>query len=489
MLYIRLFSSESTLSSDTLYLVPEELFPTLTARRGPETVHAVVFSDDAGLLKRAGIRKTDNAVVVRTSTPIPSLLEGLQLRLADILRIDAAFSEGILSSRSPDELFPLGEQFVRLDYAIVDLNMNVVFCTPGYASSRGVKDGKMPSEVFQELISHGKFHEAATQTERFYYYNSVTNTTHIGRNIILNGLYIACLIVLLPGAEQELPTGGEQLIEALAAHVQNVYSHVNLPAARDAADMMHGLCRAVISGEPVDMATGSQILASFNWVMDHRYICTVLRFSAAVGWDAQLRTVLPYIATSLERLFPNACAITTGDEVYMVQDADAENAGSMSEYLHKLAVFIRENLCKAGISPFFNRFDLLHDAAKAAVTALEYGSVQRPDLWYYRFDDYRLFYCLDSLVRELPSEMICHPALNILDEYDRAHGTALTETLRTYLACNLNMTEASERLFIHRTSFCRRMTQIRKLTGLDFTDEDTILMLQLSCRIFQGTSA
>ena len=47
----------------------------------------------------------------------------------------------------------------------------------------------------------------------------------------------------------------------------------------------------------------------------------------------------------------------------------------------------------------------------------------------------------------------------------------------------MNMTRAAENLYIHRTTFCRRMDHIRKLTGLELEDPDTVLTLQLSCRI------
>lgn len=42
------------------------------------------------------------------------------------------------------------------------------------------------------------------------------------------------------------------------------------------------------------------------------------------------------------------------------------------------------------------------------------------------------------------------------------------------------MSAAAEKLYIHRTTFCRRMDKIRELTGIDLDHADTILLLQLS---------
>ena len=85
--------------------------------------------------------------------------------------------------------------------------------------------------------------------------------------------------------------------------------------------------------------------------------------------------------------------------------------------------------------------------------------------------------------------MLCHPALELLRSRDAARGTELLNTLRAYLDCNLNLTAASERLFIHRTSFCRRMATIRKITGLDLEDPDTVFLLQLSFRLLAAETA
>lgn len=61
--------------------------------------------------------------------------------------------------------------------------------------------------------------------------------------------------------------------------------------------------------------------------------------------------------------------------------------------------------------------------------------------------------------------------------------SAEVPSLRAYSDINLNMTAAAERLYIHRTTFCRRMNHIRKLTCLDFSDPDTTLTLLLSYRL------
>lgn len=136
-----------------------------------------------------------------------------------------------------------------------------------------------------------------------------------------------------------------------------------------------------------------------------------------------------------------------------------------------------ENIGGSPISESLFRYFPVTDAA------LRIGHQKQPYFWYYLFDDYRLTYMLEKAKEELPASMLCHPAIQQLRSYDHANDTELAETLQAYLQCNLNMTAAAERLYIHRTTFCRRMNHIRKLTCLDFSDPDTTPTLLLSYRL------
>ena len=66
-----------------------------------------------------------------------------------------------------------------------------------------------------------------------------------------------------------------------------------------------------------------------------------------------------------------------------------------------------------------------------------------------------------------------------LVEHDRARGSDLVRTLRTYFAAGANASEAADRLFLHRNSMIYRLERIQKLTGLDLKDHRVALALQL----------
>ena len=62
-----------------------------------------------------------------------------------------------------------------------------------------------------------------------------------------------------------------------------------------------------------------------------------------------------------------------------------------------------------------------------------------------------------------PNEFFCE-ALERLLEYHQQADKELVKTLRAFLECNGNLTETSDRLFIHRNTLKYRLERIRDIT-------------------------
>ena len=77
----------------------------------------------------------------------------------------------------------------------------------------------------------------------------------------------------------------------------------------------------------------------------------------------------------------------------------------------------------------------------------------------------------------LKESYLIHPAVKYLKKYDKKNKTNYLETLREYLNCALNTTEAVDRLFIHRNTLYYRLKKIEELCEIDLTDMPTIVCL------------
>ncbi|MBR3143273.1 MAG: hypothetical protein IKF09_09030, partial [Clostridiales bacterium] len=118
--------------------------------------------------------------------------------------------------------------------------------------------------------------------------------------------------------------------------------------------ILRNLCRKMLSGEEVDGNEARTVFSEYGWQEDHRYLCAVLRFPSGTGWNAQLLTVLPYLSAALESMWTAPCAVPSGEEIYLILDLTLEKNEKTADIMQKLAYFVRENLCRAGISPIFS---------------------------------------------------------------------------------------------------------------------------------------
>ena len=196
-----------------------------------------------------------------------------------------------------------------------------------------------------------------------------------------------------------------------------------------------------------------------------------------------MEITLPFLVRELERQWPDSCAVSLGNKVLWVINLSLTEQASFSS---RFSVFIRENVCRAGISEVFSSISFIHSAALEAEAALRLGSRSNDTFWYYQFEDYRLRYCLENMTKDLPSEQLLHPAVRLLRDRDIQKGTELVPTLRAYLNCGMNMTHAADQLYIHRTTFCRRMEQISHLTGITELTSDLTLDLLISLKLLEG---
>ena len=89
---------------------------------------------------------------------------------------------------------------------------------------------------------------------------------------------------------------------------------------------------------------------------------------------------------------------------------------------------------------------------------------------------------VEPLLRELGEGSSLQPfraLVEPLQEHDRARGSDLVRTLKTYFAAGTNASEAADRLFLHRNSMLYRLERIQTLTGLDLKDDRVALALRL----------
>ena len=82
---------------------------------------------------------------------------------------------------------------------------------------------------------------------------------------------------------------------------------------------------------------------------------------------------------------------------------------------------------------------------------------------------------------------LLHPALEILENYDRENHGELRSTLSVYLTKERNQLLASEALYIHPNTMRYRLSRIRELTGLTLEDPEELKYLEINVDVLGDT--
>ena len=162
-------------------------------------------------------------------------------------------------------------------------------------------------------------------------------------------------------------------------------------------------------------------------------------------------------------------------------------------YQENVAAVIREEDCKElerllertvklsalciGLSMASQEWENLPVAYRQAQFALDMAGKKAG---IYRCEDFAFGYLREMFQAQELTLPLLHPALKILERYDRENHTQLRETLSVYLKKERNLLCAAQALHVHRNTLKYRLGRIRTLTGLSLSDEEELAYLRLS---------
>ena len=98
------------------------------------------------------------------------------------------------------------------------------------------------------------------------------------------------------------------------------------------------------------------------------------------------------------------------------------------------------------------------------------------------FRDCVIQYVLDERDEGMPWDSLYAGGLLALIRHDREKGSEYVKTLHTYLSVECNASKAAKLLFIHRSSFLKRLENIQRILALDLQDVDIKLYLRICLR-------
>ena len=190
----------------------------------------------------------------------------------------------------------------------------------------------------------------------------------------------------------------------------------------------------------------------------------------------------------LRNLFPDK----NQDFVVRIDDSDSVvikecKADTTKEEIVLLAQNIADTLgaedmvsVSVGISTMVNNIQDLAQAYREARIALEVGKVFDTEKNIISYDNLgigRLIYQLPTTLCELfLKEVFKKESIDVLDQ-------ETIGTIQKFFENNLNVSETSRKLFVHRNTLVYRLDKIKKLTGLDLREFDDAIIFKVAMMV------
>ena len=190
----------------------------------------------------------------------------------------------------------------------------------------------------------------------------------------------------------------------------------------------------------------------------------------------------------LQNMFPDKSkdyVISVGEhDVVLVKDV---KPGTDSKEIEKMATNIADTLCTEfytkvaiGISTAVDNIKDLARAYKEAQVALEVGKVfetEKNIISYENLGIGRLIYQLPTTLCDMfLQEVFKKGSLESLDRETLV-------TIQAFFENNLNVSETSRKLFVHRNTLVYRLEKIRKLTGLDLREFEHAITFKVALMV------
>ena len=234
-----------------------------------------------------------------------------------------------------------------------------------------------------------------------------------------------------------------------------------------------------------------------NIILDNILPSDIYIKSNELHFSEELRAVVivkfqSSTATPPYEIIQNLIADKTKDYVIGISEQDivivkevksSDNAESLEQYARELIRTVqKEHSTKilVGISSVVETLKDLARAYKEARISLEVGKVfdiERPIMSYENLGIGRLIYQLPVTLCEIfLGEVFKKGSLESLDR-------ETLMTVQSFFENNLNVSETSRKLFVHRNTLVYRLEKIRKLTGLDLREFDHAVTFKVALMV------
>ena len=403
-----------------------------------------------------------------------ALLETCTNELLRLNHWSSQLSEARLNSEPLMAALPLMRQLMGMPFMLIERNFHPLYISPDWpeehpailcekTASAAIHDPLFLQNISRPALFLSAFPGAAGQ----YYCCSLRG---------------GAAILVAPEWVGASPQVKRYLLQTAADQLGELLPHFRASALiRLQNDAIHSMFRSMLLKPNCYTTTDvEQVLKGYGWTLHQEYTVVEVCFPLGSGG----RESVEYLCMRLETLSKNSCAVCGREGIVWVFNHgtpnDIPSHDALSAILNEAT---HQFHCRAGVSYSFSGFWNFDACYQQAHAALSLGQKADPKQRVYFFSDYMLDFTFQRLIDGYFLPYMYHPAILSMADYDVRHRTDYFRTLLCYAAYAGNVSQASEALYIHRTTLIRRLERICELSGRDITSREDLFLLQFSYHI------
>ena len=253
---------------------------------------------------------------------------------------------------------------------------------------------------------------------------------------------------------------------------------------------MNSCLQDLLSNVPLGHTDLRSALASIGWSLRDAYVCIVAHPLDKFIVPGTLVQIAEKI-TGFER---ETIYCISNNAIVFIANA-TKSPIPVQSLVESIAKRFRGSNCSKvalGVSNVYEHFGDTFLYYRQSVKAVSWLLERNPgvsSVTVSRFDDFIMEAIIRNICDHASAEVICPMGLMRLRRHDIEQGTDYIRTLRSYLDCDRNASEAARELFIHRNTLLGKLKKIDQIAEIDFSNPDNRLVVMLALRALEAQDA
>ena len=304
----------------------------------------------------------------------------------------------------------------------------------------------------------------------------ICRTTHIGQ---VTGYLVVLACYRSLGPEDEQLLGAFAKAISIAKRIE--HNESNLISTRAEALVERLLATPVTNGAVIEL---TRRINQLKLLPGNEFVLVSVRMDEQKAGGIPLN----YYRNQLQLVFNGAHVFSHESDLFcLIRCTEPSRMAYLPENMYRsLERFLSENSFYAAISRVFPDLSFIKKAYRETDAALRLAKHLNLEYKLHHYERNMAFYPLLAYESEEEVRDLCHPGIMRVYEHDCQRGSDLLHTLDVYFANNLNISQTTAELNLHRNSLYYRIEKIEELIGrelgkdskLDFQLQYSILVLK-----------